>query len=375
MITSTRADWGLLAPVASAMKVDKAFKLDILATGQHLMHDSNSLAAIKLDGHEVKYKVDMALSGEISHSTISAGMGFLIKELGDILTSVPYDAVLLLGDRYEILASALTATVFNIPIIHLCGGDVTTGAIDDSMRHALSKLATIHFPTNEQSAKRLSQLGEPLESIFMVGSTGLDRMVQVAKLSKKDFFSSINFSPKLKNFIVTFHPETRSHDTISNAKKLLIALENFSEYGIIFTGSNADFGAQEIDSYVIDYVKQRENCIFHHSLGSKRYFAALTHCDLVIGNSSSGLMEAPTFKIPTVNIGDRQNGRIRAASIIDCEPEVVKIIDAIRKGLNLDCSAVINPYGDGKSAKKIIHILRELDLNEIILGKTFRDIV
>ncbi|WP_180901239.1 UDP-N-acetylglucosamine 2-epimerase [Martelella soudanensis] len=373
-ITGTRADWGLLVPVLDALRDNSRFELEIVATGQHLMPGSTSLAAIAADGHSAAHQVDLGLGVDDSPSALARGMGAAVAGVGAALADVQPDLVLVLGDRYEILAAVQAAVVARVPIAHMCGGDVTEGAIDDSIRHAITKLAAVHFPTNDESARRIVQMGEDPARVHNVGSTGIDRILSLEPMVREDFFASVGLVPRDKNFIITFHPATLSADALAEAETMIHALKDFPDTGLIFTGSNADSGARAIDSLIMGYVNSREDAVFHGSLGSKRYFSALAHCDLVIGNSSSGVMEAPSFKLPTINIGDRQARRPRAASVIDCAPEPRAIADAIRTGLELDCSKVENPYGDGRSAERIVAVLMALDRPDLLTRKSFVDI-
>lgn len=372
-ITGTRADWGLLVPVLDRLRDDPRFTLEIAATGQHLIAESNSLAAIADEKHVVDHLIDMELDSDDSPAVLARGMGIATAGIGAVLADSRPDIMLLLGDRYETLAVALAAVVARVPIAHMCGGDVTQGAIDDSIRHAITKLAAIHFPTNSESARRIVQMGENPAHVYTVGSTGIDRILALEPMPRDAFFASVGLAPRAQNFVITFHPATLSDDSDAQAQSMLDALDAFPEAGLIFTGSNADPGARAIDALIKAYIMGRENAVFHASLGSKRYFSALTHCDLVIGNSSSGVMEAPSFRLPTVNIGDRQERRPRAASVIDCEPQVDSIVSAIAAGLKLDCSTVKNPYGTGQAATQIVEILAEIFDPKPLVKKIFLD--
>jgi len=373
-ITGTRADWGLLAPVLDVLRDDDRFELKIVATGQHLMRGSTSLEAIAADGHVPAYRIELGLDVDDSPPALARGMGAAVAGVGAALEDARPELVLALGDRYEILAAVQAAVVARVPIAHMCGGDVTEGAIDDSIRHAITKLTAIHFPTNEESARRIVQMGEDPARVHNVGSTGIDRIASLEPMAREDFFDAVGLAPREHNFIVTFHPATLSAAPLAEAEAMLHALKEFPDAGLIFTGSNADPDARAIDAVIMRYIESREGAVFHGSLGSRRYFSALAHCDLVIGNSSSGVMEAPSFKLPTINIGDRQARRPRAASVIDCAPEPEAIADAIRAGLELDCGNVENPYGDGRSAERIVAILAELGSPGALIRKSFVDI-
>lgn len=372
-ITSTRADWGLLAPVLDALRDDERFELEIVATGHHLMVGSGSLAAIANEGHDIAYQIDMELSDDDSPSHLAQAMGKLVEGMGPVVAASKPDILLVLGDRYEILAAVQAAVVARVPIAHLCGGDVTEGAIDDSIRHAITKLAAVHFPTNEESARRIVQMGEDPGRVHNVGSTGIDRILNLEPMRREDFFEAVELEPGPRNFIITFHPATLSSDSLDQAQNMLDALDAFPDTGLIFTGSNADPGGRDIDVLVRDYVAHRANAIFHDSLGSKRYFSALTYCDVVVGNSSSGILEAPSFKLPTVNIGDRQARRPRAASVIDCPPGRDDIVSAIRKALAIDCVHVESPFGDGHATGQIVETLANVRAPERLARKSFMD--
>ncbi|OZA19494.1 MAG: UDP-N-acetylglucosamine 2-epimerase (hydrolyzing) [Rhodobacterales bacterium 17-64-5] len=372
-LTGTRADWGLLVPVLDALRDDDSFELEIAATGQHLMDGGGSLDAIVAEGHRVTHVIDMGLDGDDSPAALACGMGAAVAGVGAVLANSMPDLLLVLGDRYEILASVQAAVVARVPIAHICGGDVTEGAIDDSIRHAITKLAALHFPTNAESAARIVQMGEDPARVHNVGSTGIDRIIALEPLSRAAFFASVGLAPRARNFVITYHPATLAQAPTAEAQAMLDALDAFPEAGLIFTGSNADPGAREIDALVQTYVASRSSAVFHASLGSRRYFSALTHCDIVIGNSSSGVMEAPSFSLPTVNIGDRQARRLRADSVIDCAPRPDAIVTAIQTGLVLDCSAA-NPYGDGRAAARIIAVLKALEKPSTLVRKSFLDL-
>lgn len=374
-VTGTRADWGLLVPLLDRLRDDPSFDLEVVATGQHLMADSGSLEAIAAECHRVHWRIDMGLGNDDSPAALARGMGLVTADLGATIETSRPDLVLLLGDRYEILAAALAAVVARVPIAHLCGGDVTEGAMDDAIRHAITKLAALHFPTNAESAARIVQMGEEPPRVHNVGSTGIDRILALEPMEREAFFASVGLKPQSLNFVITFHPATLSADSTAQAQAMLEALDAFPEAGLVFTGSNADPGAREIDALVQAYVAGRDNAVFHASLGSRRYFSALTHCDLVIGNSSSGVMEAPSFPIPTVNIGDRQARRPRASSVLDVAPYPEAIAGAIRAGLALDDSQVSNPFGDGHATERIVTVLAALDAPETLVKKSFVDLL
>ncbi len=373
-VTTTRADWGLLAPLLKQLEQAPEFDLVVLVTGQHHMDDRVSRNAILSEGFERIVDVDIGLTTDDSPLALSEAMSKALLGVAKVLDAEQPDLMVVLGDRYEQLPIASAALMAKVPVAHLCGGDITEGAIDDAVRHALTKLSAIHFPTTEDAAKRVRQLGEDPARVFNVGSTGLDRVREVPRMPADAFWESVGLKPRARNIVVTFHPPTLADDTEAQVSALLQALAGFPQLGMIFTGSNADPGGKLIDRRIQDFVDSAENAVFHTSLGSQRYFSALTYCDAVVGNSSSGLYEAPSFGLATVNIGDRQDGRLRAASVLDCPADAAAISDALRNALVLDCSEVNNPYGDGHSAERIVRVLADLQNHAALTRKKFQDL-
>lgn len=373
-VSGTRADWGLLQPVLALLRDDARFTLEILVTGQHLMTGSTSVAAIEAAGFIVSHRVDMGLAKGDSYKALCAATGRAIAGVGAVLAEAQPELVLVLGDRYEILGAVTAALLSKVPVAHIAGGDVTEGAFDDSIRHAITKMSALHFTTTAEAAARVRQMGETPANVFATGSPGIDQVLAVSRLGRAAFFESVGLEPQARNFVITLHPATLSADNISMARSLLEALDALPGVGLIFTGSNADPGAAELDEIIRSWVEGREHAVFHASLGSAGYFSALEHCDLVLGNSSSGLYEAPSFGIPTVNIGDRQAGRVRAASVIDCAPEGRAILDAIDTALARDWSGTINPYGDGRAAPRILTHLSAVSDPASLIRKPFEDL-
>jgi len=373
-VTSTRADWGLLAPVLLRLRDDPAFALDVVVTGQHLMHGAGGTAQdIINDGFTIARAIDMDL-GDDSAAGVSASLARGISGLGVAFAALRPDLMLLLGDRYEILGAATAASLARIPIAHLIGGDVTEGAMDDAFRHAITKLSHLHFVTTEEAARRVRQMGENPAHVFIVGSPGLDRIRALPLLERGPFFAAVRLQPRRRNLMITFHPETLATATVSHCGEMLAALDRLGpDVGLLFSGSNADPEGLAIGHLIENFVNTHANAVLHPSLGSLRYFSALKHADAVVGNSSSGLYEAPSFKIPTVNIGDRQKGRARASSVIDVAPERGLIYDALLRALEMDCSGVLNPYGDGHTAERIVIVLKSLGDPHQFVTKRFVD--
>lgn len=379
-VSGTRADWGLLQPVLALLRDDPRFDLEILVTGQHLTPGATSVDAIKAAGFTVTHRVDMGLRPQgATDAELCAATGQAIAGVGAVLASAKPDMMLVLGDRYEILGAVTAALLSRVPVAHIAGGDVTEGAFDDSIRHAMTKMSALHFTTTEEAASRVRQMGEAPARVFVTGSPGIDQVMALPRLERAAFFESVGLDDRQSEghptFVITLHPATLSRDNTAMAQAMLAALDAFPQAGLIFTGSNADPGAADLDELMRAYVVGRDNAVFHASLGSARYFSALEHCDLVLGNSSSGLYEAPSFQIPTVNIGDRQARRVRATSVIDCPSEAGAIRAAIDMALASDWSAVTNPYGDGQAAPRILSHLAAVDEPAALIRKSFEDLI
>lgn len=373
VVSGSRADWGLLAPVIAELRQRSAFEVRLAVTGQHLSAGTASLQAIAADGIPIDYRVDMGLTADDRPAALAQAMGLGIAGMGGVLDSYRPDLMVVLGDRYEILCAVMAAVVAVVPVAHLCGGDVTAGAIDDSIRHAITKLSSLHFVSNDLAANRVRQMGEPGERVHQVGSPGLDRIYQCLPVSKEALLADVGLSEYQRVLMVTCHPVTLASDPLMDSRAVLAALERFPELGLIISGSNADTGGSEIDAEMARFAAAHDNVVFHQSLGTRRYFSALSHVSAVVGNSSSGLYEAPSFKVPTVNVGDRQQGRLKAVSVIDCAPSADAIAQAIRDALALDCSDAVNPYGDGHTAVRIADVLETIVEFSALTQKAFVD--
>jgi len=376
VITGTRAEYGLLQPIMNEINNDKDFELQLIVTGMHLSPEFGSTyRSIEDDGFVISEKIEILLSSDTSIG-VSKAMGLATISFSEALNRLNPDFIMLLGDRFELLAAAQAALVSRIPIIHIAGGDVTEGAFDEAIRHSITKMSHLHFVTNEDSKKRVIQLGEIPENVFLVGNPGLDQLRQLKLLNKDEIQKRLKFKLRKKNVLVTFHPATL--DDISSKKsfkELLSALSSLDEnIGIIFTKPNADTEGRVLIQMLDDFVKNKSNCVVHTSLGQLLYLSTISIIDVVIGNSSSGLLEVPSLKKPTVNVGDRQKGRIQADSVISCAPEVAEINIAILKAFELDCSKAINPYGDGRSSKRVIDILKIAPSPQKLIKKRFHDI-
>ncbi|HOT27700.1 MAG TPA: UDP-N-acetylglucosamine 2-epimerase [Candidatus Ozemobacteraceae bacterium] len=376
VITGSRAEYGLLSPVMRAIREHPALALQIIATGAHLSADhGNTFRAIEEDGFVIDERVDLKLAGDAGAERARAtGRG--VSGFAEAFSRLVPDLILILGDRYEILAAATAALLMRIPIAHIAGGDVTEGAFDDAIRHCLTKLSHLHFVTSESAAARVRQLGEEPDRIIVSGSTGLDVIRLSPLLERQEVERRLDFSLRERNLLITFHPVTLGN--ISDERQLdelLAALDMLGpDVGLVFTAPNADPGESAIRSKIGEYRATHANACLRESLGQLLYLSTMNCCDAVVGNSSSGIYEAPSLKKPTVNIGDRQAGRERAPSVIDCPPDRTAIAQAIQKSFHLDCTGVTSPYGDGHATERIIARLSSIPDFKSLLRKHFIDL-
>jgi len=363
VVTGTRAEYGLLRWVMDGIQKSSKLELQIIATGMHLSPAFGmTYKEIEKDGFTINKKVEMLLSAD-SPSSISKSTGLGIVGFADSYESLQPDIVVILGDRFEILSACIAALFAKIPIAHIHGGETTEGAFDESIRHSISKMAWWHFVAADEYEKRVIQLGEYPDRVFNVGGLGVDVINKTNLLSKKELMDKTGIQFDDKNLMVTFHPVTLENNTSEKqCQALLNVLGKMQDTYIIFTMPNADTGGRIIKEMVIDFVKRNSNrSISFESMGQLNYLSTLQFVNGVVGNSSSGLAEVPTFKIGTVNIGERQKGRLKANSIIDCEPTEDSIKSAIETLYNNDFQEklkdVKNPYGKGLATEKILDLL------------------
>jgi UDP-hydrolysing UDP-N-acetyl-D-glucosamine 2-epimerase len=371
VVTGARSEYGLLYWLLKELQQNSEFELQLIVTGAHLKKELGfTVQTIENDGFPIHAKIEI-LEAEDSPLGISRSMGRAMIGIAEALDRLKPDILLLLGDRYEILASAQAALIARIPIAHVHGGELTEGAVDDSIRHAITKLANIHFVSAEPYRHRVIQLGEQPEYVFTVGATSLDHLQHLKLLEREELEKSLDFSLGKCCFLTTYHSATLSNQSPDEgAKEWLQALDYFPDAQIIMTYPGADTQWGVIVDRIEAYgAAQPDRVLLVKSLGQLKYLSAMSCVNLVVGNSSSGLIEAPSFKVPTVNIGDRQKGRLRADSIIDCEKNANSIRQAIQKALSDDFKNSLinmtNPYGEGNTTKKIIAQLRQVNLNHL----------
>lgn len=377
VVTGTRAEYGLLAPVMAAIAGSPTLELQVVATGMHLSPEFGLTAStIEDDGFDLADRVEMLLSSDTPVG-IAKAIGLGTIGFADALARLRPDMLMLLGDRFELLAAAQAALVARIPIAHISGGDVTEGAVDEAIRHAITKMSHIHFVTNEAAARRVRQLGEDPAHVHLVGNPGLDDALQFHPPTRTELEAQLGFELRERNVLVTFHPVTLdARPAAEPYAELLDALDALgSSVGLLITMPNADTFGRVLIEMTERFVESRPNAHAWTSLGQRRYWGALAHVDAVVGNSSSGLLEAPSFQVATVNVGDRQLGRTRAASVIDCEPTAVDIGAALKRAFAMDCTGVVNPYGDGHATPKILEVLETTEDYAALVRKHFVDVV
>lgn len=380
VITGTRAEYGLLYPLLKRLKKDRYFKLQIIATCMHLSREFGlTYKLILKDGFKIDKKVPILMSDD-SPKGISKSLGIGVIGIAGALKKLKPDMVVLLGDRFETFSAAIASFISRIPIIHFNGGELTEGLIDEGIRHSITKMSYLHFVSTKEYKKRVVQLGESPQRVFVVGSLGIDNIKEMPLYSKRELEKRLGFKFGKKNALVTFHPVTLEKNTSArHFRELLGALDNFPELKIIFTKPNADTEGRIIIKLIDGYVaKNPRRSISFVTMGQKGYLSAMKYADVVVGNSSSGIIEAPSFHKPTVNIGDRQRGRIKADSIIDCRPSHQDIAKAMKKSFSGDfislCQKIKNPYGNGSSAERAIAIIKAESKKQIDIKKKFFDI-
>lgn len=366
LVTSTRAEYGIMSRLIESLSRDNELQFYLLVTGMHL---SEKFGMTKNEITQPIYKeIDIEIEKDAAHS-----LALTIEKFSETLKEIKPDLLVLLGDRYEIMGVAQACMLNNIPIAHLYGGDTTEGAIDEAIRHSITKMSHLHFTSCETSKKRVIQLGENPERVFNVGSLAIENIKKVPLMKKDELEESLGFKFNKKNLLVTFHPVTLEGNAKVQFKELLATFDELEDTNIIITCPNSDSGSDDIFDLIKEYETTHSNVKTYASLGMKRYLSCMQFVDAVVGNSSSGIYEVPSFKIPTVNIGNRQKGRLQASSVINCKPLRKDISEAINKAYLTDCKNVVNPYEQCDTMEKIHEIIKTYDLKNI-LKKEFYNI-
>jgi len=377
VVTGTRAEYGLLRWVMEGIRQSPCLELQVIATGMHLSPEFGlTVRAIEDDGFRVDRRVEMLLSSDTAVG-VTKSMGLGMIGFADALAELKPDLVLVLGDRYEIFAAAAAAMIARVPIAHLHGGETTEGAFDEAIRHSITKMAHLHFVAAEEYRRRVIQLGEAPERVFQVGGLGIDSILRLQLLTRSELEEALDFKLATRNLLITFHSVTLEQNTsAAQMDELLSALAALADTALIFTMPNADTEGRGLFQQIQDFCATHPQARAYTSLGQVRYLSCLRHVDGVVGNSSSGLTEAPSFSKGTVNIGDRQRGRLRATSVIDCQPQAAAIAGAIDRLFSPDFQArlagVKNPYGSGGASDAIVALLEQADLSSL-LKKQFYD--
>ena len=378
VVTVARSDYSAYLPVLRAIKSDPELKLQLFVSGTHLSPAFDMTAKlIEADGFEINEKVEMLLSSDTPEG-VSQSIGLGIIGFAQVFARSKPDILVILGDRFEMYASAVAALPFNIPVAHIYGGDVTQGAIDDALRHSMTKLSHLHFVTTETYARRVAQLGEESWRIKVCGETSLDNLRTIQFLTKEELRAHYGIPVDPPPLLVTYHPVTLEYEqTEWQMDELLLALDIFN-LPILFTMPNADMGNNIIRKKIAEYKKSHSNVLSIENMGTQGFFSLLRVAAAMIGNSSSGIVEAPSFKLPVVNIGSRQEGRIRAANVIDVGYAHEEIINGIEKAISEEFRSalqnLVSPFGDGNAAERIVEDVKSVKINSILLKKKFIDL-
>jgi GDP/UDP-N,N'-diacetylbacillosamine 2-epimerase (hydrolysing) len=378
VITGTRAEYGLLRWLMQGIKDDTELTLQIIATGTHLSPEFGlTYREIESDGFSIDRKVEMLTSSDTAVGVIKS-MGLGMIGFADALDELKPDMLVVLGDRFEILAAVSSALIAGIPTAHLHGGELTEGAFDDAIRHSITKMSHLHFVAAEDYRQRVIQLGEQPDRVFLVGGLGIENIKRLKLLGKKELEAALGIEFLSKNLLITFHPATLQQSSAQQQMEaLLLALSELRDTRLIFTMPNADPEGRTLIGMVERFVQQHPNACSFTSLGQLRYLSCIAHVDGVVGNSSSGLLEVPSFKKGTINIGDRQRGRLQAGSVINCVPTHAAIRQALQTLFSADFQAsmskFVNPDGDANASEKIIDVIRRFPLLGIV-KKVFHDL-
>ena len=378
VVSGSRADYGLLKTLMREIQTDSQLVLQTIVTGMHLAPEFGfTISNIRADGFQIDEEIDSLLAGDSANS-IAKSVGLGMIGFADALKRLKPDILVVLGDRFEILAAASAAMLMRIPLAHIHGGEVTEGAVDESIRHAITKMSHMHFTSTEEYRQRVIQLGENPQLVWNVGAPGLDLAAHSPRLGREKLARKLNFNFREQNMLVTFHPETLSEQSATDSiREVLKALEYFVDFGLVFTMPNADAAGRQLANEIRGFVSRHaERAILVESLGED-YFSMIEAVDLVVGNSSSGLIEVPFFHRFTVNIGDRQKGRLKATSVLDCACRTELIQEKILEALNLNKQASAthfqSPYGIEGASKRIKNQLEKVDL-KTLKTKPFHDL-
>ncbi len=378
VFTGTRAEYGLLFWLLKDIQADPELKLQLLVSGSHLSPEFGlTYQQIEMDKFQIDEKIEILLSSNSAVGTAkSIGLGIL--GFADALSRMNPNVLVILGDRFEALAAAQTAMILRIPVVHLHGGELTEGAYDDAMRHAITKLSYLHATSTEEYRRRVIQMGESPDRVKNVGAIGLDHLKRTTLMSMTELAASLNFALRPPFFLVTYHPVTLGDESpVASFEALLYALDKFQDHQVIITYPNADDGGRKIIPIIETYANRYpQRVLVVPSLGQVRYLSAIKHCTAVVGNSSSGVIEAPSFDVPSINIGIRQRGRLAAKSVLHCDVNSESIINAINIAISrcykdID-EVIVNPYGEGDTSQRILNMIKQMKFTGV---KPFYDLI
>nr|ADI22455.1 UDP-N-acetylglucosamine 2-epimerase [uncultured gamma proteobacterium HF0500_05P21] len=378
IVTGTRAEYGQLRRLIELVQKDTNLDLQLLVTGTHLSHEFGyTVNEIENDGFPITRELEMLISSDTPQS-ISKSTGLAMISFADAFSELRPNLVVLLGDRYEIFAAATSAYLAQIPIAHLHGGEITQGAFDDAIRHSITKMSWWHFVATAEFKKRVMQLGEDSSRIFVTGGMGVDMIQSVKLLEKSELEENLKCRFGERNLLITYHPETLGAESSKNLfGEIIQALSLLQDTMLFFTAPNSDTDGRIISKMIENYVNKNDNAYYFKSMGTQKFLSTLQYIDGIVGNSSSGITEVPSFKIATINLGDRQKGRPKAESVIDCGIEKTQIFEAIQKIYSKSfiskLNTVVNPYGEGGGSEKILQIIKSRDL-PTTLQKEFKDV-
>lgn len=378
VVTGARAEYGLLRWVMEGIRQSSLLELQLIVTGMHLSPEFGlTVSAIEEDGFYAHRKIEMLLSSDTAVG-ITKSMGLGMIGFADALNELKPDLIVVLGDRYELIPAVMAATVSRIPIAHLHGGETTQGAFDEAFRHAITKMSHLHFVAAEEYRRRVIQLGEDPERVFNVGGLGIDNIMKFRLLSREALETALDFKFRSRNLLITFHPVTLENNTSANQMdELLAALAEMDDAGLIFTMPNADTEGRILFQKIEEFCRLHPNARAYTSMGQLRYLSSIQLVDGVVGNSSSGLTEVPSFKKGTINVGDRQRGRLRSTSVIDCDPDRKSIKAALFRLFSDEFKSHLattkNPYGNGGASEAIVRELERHPLDNL-LKKRFYDL-
>ena len=373
LITSNRSEYGILRNLIQKLKKSKKLKLKLIVTGAHLNKlFGSTIDEIIKDKNKIFYKIKINQSNIKSEKTYLQSSK-IISSFSKLFLKYRPDLIMILGDRFEIFSVAIAAVFNNFPIAHLYGGEVTEGSMDEIFRHSITKMSNYHFVSTERSKKRVRQLGENPKNIFLVGSLGVENIKKINLISRSELAKKLNINFEKKNIMFSYHPERNNSKIVSNLKNIFLALKSLKHINIFITMPNPDEGNSIIYKRIIDNVKKNDNFFFIKSMGSTNYLSMISHVDLIIGNSSSGIIEAPSLKTPSIDIGDRQKGRERAKSVFHCKSNKKEILNLINKILRKKSNKLNfkNPYEKSNASKKIIKILENINYKSNLVKKFY----